>query len=98
MQFLVIARIVSQTPPTFELVQEEASVAFGYQQDGSVRSIHFIKDESGQIVLGAVLLFEATKLSIVQDLVAALPFIRERIAEAEIITLHPFTGYDAIIC
>jgi hypothetical protein len=98
MQFLVIARIVSQTPPSFELIQREASVAFGYQQDGSVRSIHFLKDETGQIPLGAVLLFEATKLGVVQGLVEALPFIREGIAEAEIITLHPFTGYDAIIC
>lgn len=93
MQFLVIARAAKGTPmeQVLPLVKPEAEKVWEYYAADMVRSIHYIADMSG-----AVLMFEAVSLEAVQEAVAQLPMARANVLQFEILPLKPYTGLDEL--
>lgn len=93
MQFLVIARVAENTPPEKVLpyIKPEAEKVWEYYASDIVRSIYYIADMSG-----AVLIVEAESLENAQAIVAEFPMAREDIINFEILPLKPYTGLEAL--
>ncbi|HEY9771729.1 MAG TPA: hypothetical protein V6C71_25075 [Coleofasciculaceae cyanobacterium] len=93
MQFLVIARVAEDTSPNkvFPYVKPEAEKVWKYYAANVVRSIHYIADMSG-----AVLILEAENLSTAEEIVAELPMAKNDILDFEILPLTPYTGLEAL--
>ncbi len=93
MQFLVIARVVEGTPmeKVLPLVKAEAAKVWEYQAADLVRSIHYLADMSG-----AVLMFEAASLEAIEDAVAKLPMVEAGVLKPEISPLKPYTGLEEL--
>lgn len=93
MQFLVIAKIAKNTPPEKVLpyVKPEAEKVWEYYSNEVVRSVYYIADMSG-----AVLLIEAESLENAQAIVAEFPMARQNVLNFEIIPLKPYTGLEAL--
>lgn len=89
MQFLVIARVLEgvsmeQISP---LVKLEVAKVWEYYASGLVRTIHYIADMSG-----AVLLFEAPSVEIVDRALAEFPMAKAGILKFELLPLKPYVG------
>ncbi|MBD2460268.1 hypothetical protein H6G89_04350 [Oscillatoria sp. FACHB-1407] len=93
MQFLVLGRItkgvsVEQVMPH---VKAEAEAVWQNYAADIVRSIHYIADMSG-----AVILCEADDLETMQAAVAQLPMAKANVLQFEILPLKPYTGLEAL--
>jgi hypothetical protein len=93
MQVLVIARVVAGTPmeKVLPLVKPEAAKVWEYVAADLVRTVHYIADHSG-----AVLLFEAPSLEAVNEAVAQLPMVQVGVLECEVLPLAPYTGLEEL--
>ena len=93
MQFLVIARVTEETSleKVLPYVKPEAEKVWEYYATDVVRSIYYIADMSG-----AVLMLEAENLDVAQAIVAELPMAQHDILDFEILPLKPYTGLDAL--
>lgn len=93
MQFLVLARVGEETSPDEILpyVKSEAEKVWEYYAADIVRSIHYIADMSG-----AVLMLEADSLETAQSLVTKLPMAGHNVLQFEILPLKPYTGLEAL--
>ena len=93
MQVLVIARVVAGTEreKVFPLVKPEAAKVWEYVAADLVRTIHYIADKSG-----AVLLFEAPSLEAVNQAVAQLPMVEAGVLQCEVLPLAPYTGLQEL--
>ena len=93
MQFLVIARVLEgvsmeQISP---LVKLEVAKVWEYYASDVVRSIYYIADMSG-----AVLMLEAENLSAAQEIVAQFPMAQNNVLNFEILPLKAYTGLEAL--
>lgn len=93
MQFLVIARIAEGTSPDTVLpyVKPEAEKVWEFYSAEVVRSIYYIADMSG-----AVLMLEAENLEKAQAIVAKFPMAQQDILNFEILPLKPYTGLETL--
>ena len=93
MQFLAIARLSEETSPTEVLpyVKPEAEKVWDYYAADIVRSIHYIADMSG-----VVLMLEAASLEAAKSLIAALPMAQHGLLNFEILPLKPYTGLNTL--
>ncbi len=93
MQFLVIARIAQGISPDKALpyVKPEAKKVWEHYQAEVIRSIYYIADMSG-----AVLILEADSLDTVQAILVDFPMAQNNILEFEILPLKPYTGLEAL--
>lgn len=93
MQFLVIARIVERTAPDKVLpyVKPEAEKVWEYYTTNIVRSIHYIADMSG-----AVLMVEADNLEAATEIVGTFPMAKNNVLDFQILPLKPYTGLEAL--
>lgn len=93
MQFLVLARIVEGTPmeKVMPLVPAEAAKVWEKYAAGMVRSIYYIADMSG-----AVLMLEAASLEEAQAAVAKFPMVEAGVLNPEVVPLKPYTGLEAL--
>lgn len=93
MQFLVIARVVEGTPmdKVLPLVPKEAAKVWEEYAADMVRSIHYIANMSG-----AVLMLEAPSLEEVQEAVAKFPMVEAGVLDAEVLPLKPYTGLESL--
>lgn len=93
MQFLLIGRIPQgiAIEKVLPLVQPEAAKVWELYTSDQLRSIHYIADKSG-----VVLLYEANRLEEVDEVVASLPMVQAGVLKFEIIPLMPFTGIEEL--
>ena len=93
MQFLVIARISEGTAleKVLPYVKPEAEKVWEYYASDVVRSIYYIADMSG-----AVLMLEAENLQAAQQIVAQFPMAQNNILNFEILPLKAYTGLEAL--
>ena len=93
MQILVIARVAEGTSPdkAEPYIKPEAEKVWEYYATDVVRSIHYIADMSG-----AVLMLEADSLETAQAIVAKFPMAENNILDFEILPLKPYTGLEAL--
>lgn len=93
MQFLLIGRIpkdvtAKQAKPH---VQAEAQKVWEKYSADVVRSIHYIADMSG-----AVLMCEAESLSAMQKIASEFPMVKAGVLEMEVLPLKPYTGLESL--
>ena len=93
MQFLVIARIAEGTSPDKALpyVKSEAQKVWEYYAADVVRSIYYLADMSG-----AVLMLETDNLSTAREIVVKFPMAENNVLNFEILPLKPYTGIEAL--
>lgn len=93
MQFLVLARMVEGTPmeKMLPLVKGEAAKVWESYAVERVRSMYYIADMSG-----AVLLCEANSLEELKDSFAQFPMVQAQVLNLEILPLKPYTGIEAL--
>ena len=95
MQFLVIARISKNTDTTPEqaepYIKPEAEKVWEYYTTDVVRSIHYIADMSG-----AVLMLEADNLEAAKGIVAQFPMAKDNILNFDILPLKPYMGLETL--
>lgn len=89
MQFLIIGRIVAGTgiEQVLPFVKPEAAKVWELYASDRLRSIHYISDKSG-----AVLLCEANNIEEINTMIAQLPMGQGGVMQFEIISLLPYTG------
>ena len=89
MQFLIIGRIVAGTAveQVLPFVKPEAAKVWELYASDRLRSIHYIADKSG-----AVLLCEANNVEEINTMTAQLPMAQAGVMQFEIIPLLPYTG------
>ena len=94
MQFLAILRLCSDATEERQAAVRRAEVeaVWGLTKTGALRSIHFMAAPGR----GAVLTIEAADLGEATRHVDALPAVKAGLLEPEIISLAPFTGYEAL--
>jgi hypothetical protein len=93
MQILVIARVaagvsVEQVRP--QIPAEAAAVWHAYTED-MLRTIHYIADMSG-----AVLLFEAPSVEAVETALTQFPMVAQKLLTCEVIALKPYVGLASL--
>ena len=93
MQFLVIAQIDKNTSPdrAEPYIKPEAQKVWQYYAADVVRSIHYLADMSG-----AVLMLEADSLEVAKEIVAQFPMAKDNILNFDILPLKPYTGLEAL--
>ncbi len=93
MQFLVIARVAEGISPDRVLpyVKPEAEKVWSHYTAEIVRSIHYIADMSG-----VVLMLEANNLETAQEIVATFPMAENNVLDFQILPLKPYTGLEAL--
>lgn len=93
MQFLVIARIAQGTSSDKILpyIKPEAEKVWEYYKTDLVRSIHYIADMSG-----AVMILEADSLDIIRSAVDRFPMAENNLLDFEIVPLKPYVGLEAL--
>jgi hypothetical protein len=93
MQFLVIARIAKGTPSEKVLpyIKPEAEKVWEYYKTDFVRSIYYIADMSG-----AVMMLEADSLDTVRSSVDRFPMAENNLLDFEIVPLKPYAGIEAL--
>lgn len=92
MQFLVIAQIKENTSgeSAEPYIKPEAEKVWEYYAADVVRSIHYIADMSG-----AVLMIEAN-VSTAREIVAQFPMAKNDVLDFQILPLKPYTGLEAL--
>ena len=93
MQFLVIAQIAKgiSSDKVLPYVKPEAGKVWEYYQTGILRSIHYIADMSG-----TVMILEADSLDTVRLAVARFPMAEQDLLDFKILPLKPYTGLEAL--
>ncbi|MEO1763284.1 MAG: hypothetical protein AAFR83_15190 [Cyanobacteria bacterium J06629_18] len=93
MQFLVIARVAenNSADEVLPYVKPEAEKVWEYYASDIVRSIYYIADMSG-----AVLMLEAENLEAAQKIVAQLPMAQHNVLNFEILPLKAYTGLEVL--
>ena len=93
MQVFVIAKVPENVSldQVFLYVKAEAQKAWEYYVQDQLRSIYYIPDMSG-----AVLMLEVENLEQAQVLLADLPMVKENVLDCEIIPLQPYRGFEAL--
>jgi hypothetical protein len=93
MQFLLIARVVEGVAMEQVLlhVKAEAEAVWQKYTHEIVRSIHYIVDMSG-----AVLMCEAANLEAMQEIAAQFPMVKAGVLKIEVLPLKPYTGLASL--
>lgn len=93
MQFLLIARVVEGVSMEQVLphVNDEAAKVWEEYTADVVRSIHYIADMSG-----AVLMCEAANLEGMQEIAAQFPMVKAGVLKIEVLPLKPYTGLQSL--
>lgn len=93
MQFLVIARVAEgvSIEQVVTHVKAEAEAVWQKYSAEIVRSIHYIADMSG-----AVLMCEAANLEAMQEITAQFPMAKAGVLNFEILPLKPYTGLESL--
>ncbi len=93
MQFLVIAKIIEGTSweKILPYIKSEAEKVWEFYTTEVVRSIHYLEDMSG-----VVLMLEAENLENAQATVAEFPMVQNDILNFEILPLKPYTGLETL--
>lgn len=93
MQFLLIARVVEGVSMEQVLphVKDEAAKVWEEYTADIVRSIHYIADMSG-----AVLMCEAASLQAMQEIAAQFPMVQAGVLKMEVLPLKPYTGLESL--
>lgn len=93
MQFLLIARVVEGVAMEQVLphVKAEAAAVWDKYTNEIVRSIYYIADNSG-----AVLMCEAANTEAMQEIAAQLPMVKAGVLKIEILPLKPYTGFASL--
>lgn len=93
MQFLLIARIPEDVTAEQAIphVKAEAEKVWDNCSAEVVRSIHYIADMSG-----AVLMCEAESLSAMQKIADEFPMVKAGVLKIEVLPLKPYTGLESL--
>ncbi|MBV6625092.1 MAG: hypothetical protein KI793_19555 [Rivularia sp. (in: Bacteria)] len=93
MQFLLIARIPEDVTPEQAKphLQAEAQKVWENYSTEVVRSIHYIADMSG-----AVLMCEAESLSAMQKIADEFPMVKAGVLTIEVLPLKAYTGLESL--
>jgi len=93
MQFLVIARIAEgiSADKVLPYIKPEAEKVWEYYKTDIVRSIHYIADMSG-----TVMMLEADSLDTVRSAVDRFPMAENNLLDFEIVPLKPYVGLEAL--
>lgn len=93
MQVLLLARVVEGTPMenVLPLVKAEAEKVWEHYSAEVVRSIHYIADMSG-----AVLMLEVPSLEEANAIAAEFPMVKAGVLRCELLPLQPYTGLKAL--
>ncbi|AFY57991.1 hypothetical protein Riv7116_5622 [Rivularia sp. PCC 7116] len=93
MQFLFIGRVPEgvAAEQVMSHVQPEAQKVWEEYSAEVVRSIHYIADMSG-----AVLMCEAESLSAMQKIVEEFPMVKAGVLKIEVLPLKPYTGLESL--
>jgi Muconolactone delta-isomerase len=92
-QFLIIGRVKAETKieQVLPLVKPEAVKVWELYASDRLRSIHYIADKSG-----AVLLCEANTVEEINAMIAELPMAQAGVMQFEVIPLLPYTGTEEL--
>jgi muconolactone delta-isomerase len=92
-QFLIIGRIKAETKieQVLSVVKSEAAKVWELYASDRLRSIHYIADKSG-----AVLLCEANTIEEINAMIAQLPMAQANVMKFEVIPLLPYTGTEEL--
>jgi hypothetical protein len=93
MQFLLIARVVEGVAMEQVLLHVKAEAEAVWQKYTAqiVRSIHYIADNSG-----AILMCEAANLEAMQEIAAQFPMVKAGVLKIEVLPLKPYTGLASL--
>jgi hypothetical protein len=93
MQVLVIAGIAEgiSAEQVMPYISAEAAAVWNAYAADTLRTIHYIADMSG-----AVLLWEAPSVEVVEEALAKFPMIAQGLLKCEIIALKPYTGIASL--
>jgi hypothetical protein len=93
MQFLVLARVAEGVAMEQVLphVKAEAKMVWQQYSAETVRSVYYIADMSG-----AVLMCEAPTLEAMQEIVTQFPMAQAGVLKFEIIPLRPYIGLGSL--
>jgi hypothetical protein len=93
MQVLVIARVVEGTPmeKVLPLVKAEAETVWEKYSAEIVRSVHYIADMSG-----AILMLEVPSLEQAQEIAAQFPMVKAEVLRCELLPLKPYIGFGEL--
>jgi hypothetical protein len=75
-----------------ELMAHEANEVYKMYLTGQIREHYFNEENS------AVLVLECANKIQAQELLNELPLVKKNLISFEITELHPYTGFDRIIC
>ncbi len=91
MQALVIARVIKGTPmeQVAPLITPEAKAVWDLYATDKLRTIHYIADMSG-----VVMLWEISSLEELETALKTLPMVKEGVLAYEIIVMKPYTGIE----
>ena len=93
MQAFVIARVVEGAPmeQVLPLVKPEAAKVWELYNDEKLRTIHYISDMSG-----VVMLWEISSLEALEAELQKLPMIEAGMLACEVIPIKPYTGFTEL--
>jgi hypothetical protein len=93
MQVLVIARVVEGTPmeKVLPFIKAEAEAVWNKYTAEIVRSVHYIADMSG-----AILMLEVPSLEQAQEIAAQFPMVKAGVLRCELLALKPYTGFGEL--
>ncbi|MCC3437628.1 MAG: hypothetical protein JGK30_30320 [Microcoleus sp. PH2017_40_RAT_O_B] len=93
MQFLIVGRVKAETKieQVLPVVKPEAAKVWELYASDRLRSIHYIADKSG-----AVLLCEANNVEEINAMIAQLPMAQAGVMQFEVIPLLPYTGTEEL--
>ena len=72
-------------------VKPEAEKVWEYYASDVVRSIYYIADMSG-----AVLMYEAESLTAMQKIASEFPMVKAGVLKTEVLPLKPYTGLESL--
>jgi hypothetical protein len=92
-QFLIVGRVKAETKieQVLPVVKPEAAKVWELYASDRLRSIHYIADKSG-----AVLLCEANNVEEINAMIAQLPMAQAGVMQFEVIPLLPYTGTEEL--
>jgi hypothetical protein len=93
MQFLLIARVVEGVAieQVMPHVKAEAAAVWDKYTTEIVRSIYYIADNSG-----AILMCESANLETMQEIAAQFPMVKAGVLKIEVLPLKPYTGFESL--
>ena len=94
MKILAVAKVEPQTTPEKIQPHLEAEVKHAWKlyREGTVREMYNCQDRR----LGVVFVLECSRVDEAREVLAELPFVRERLINFEIIPLGPFSYFEML--